>query len=247
MKNFKNILLLALVGVMVGMGVFASTKTTHQANCATNQFKKTFQYSSTERDFSVSLLYSTYTELHGDVEITMTAETNKETLKKFEKYCKKKIDAASIGEVFYVTTTATNPVDQEELNGQYTFKVKLKKFYKNKDLAVIPFNDYRSPQSLKAVTVENDGSISFIGNKNAYAYAIVYNGAYKDLILIGILLLTVLIICVLVKIYCLRKDNPIYKEKKKQKAIKTKKEIHKENRKLAQELKRERDKIKRKK
>ena len=79
-----------------------------------------------------------------------------------------------------------------------------------------------------------------------YAFAIVYNGAYKDIILIGIIMLTFLILCIIIKVVCVRKDNPYVKEKKTQKAIQKKKAEHKKNKKLAQNLKREKERLKEK-
>ena len=89
-----------------------------------------------------------------------------------------------------------------------------------------------------------NGIISFSGTEKHYAYAIVYNGVYKDLILIGVILVILLVICVLVKIYTVRKDNPIYLEKKKDKATKQAKEAHKQNKKVQQALKRQKEKEK---
>ena len=173
-------------------------------------------------------------------------ETNKETLKKFEKYTRKKVDSGDVGEVIYITTTYSNELDKEQVSPTYLIKIKLPKFYAKKELAVIPFTDYRSPQKLRSVKVDKDGCITFAGYSNMYAFAIVYNGAYKDIILIGIIMLTFLILCIIIKVVCVRKDNPYVKEKKTQKAIQKKKAEHKKNKKLAQNLKREKERLKEK-
>ena len=208
------------------------------------RFYGTYNFNDPTREVNVTLEYSSLGVLEGEVEAEIHTENNEETLKKFEKYVRKKIDSADVGEVIYVTMTPTNAADAESLQGDYKFTVKLPKFYKNKDLAVMPFTDYRSPQNVKSVTKHSDGSISFEGTHSAYAYVICYNGVYKQIICIAIIMVIVLAICILVKIYCLRKDNPEFKEKKKEKAIAKKKAPNKQNKKLAQALKRERDKLK---
>jgi len=250
-KKIVSILCLAvLVSVSVALGFITPTQNKAFAEEPTPpelpKFEKTFSATDETNGLAVSLEYSTVTGVAGTVDFEITFEHNEEALEKFQKYAKKDIDAASVGEVFYVKAIPSDPEDKNLVNGKYTFKIKLPKFYHNKDVAVIPFNDYRTTQTVKAVTVDEDGYIKFYGNQNAYAYAIVYNGVYKQIILIGVIMLVLLIICVTVKIYCLRKDNPEYQEKKKQKAIQQKKEQHKVNRKLAQELKREKEKLSRK-
>ena len=210
------------------------------------QLEKHFSMTDNERNYEVKLKYRTYTETTGDMEITMTAEHDTEKFKTFEKYVKKQIDSADVGEVFYVTMTPSDPENTSLMNASMEFRVKLPKFYKNKDIAVVPFKDYRTTNRVVAVKVEDDGFVKFYGNTSVYAYAIVYNGIYKDIILIGVILFSLLIICVLVKIYCLRKDDPIYKERKKEKAIAKKKEQHKQNKRIAQELKREKERLSKK-
>jgi len=209
-------------------------------------FEKTFTMVDTEREVEVTLDYKTLVGVEGTIDFEITPEHNEETLEVFKKYVKKAIDSADVGEVFYVSANPSDPDSKELINGRYNFKIKLPKFYHNKDVAVIPFTDYRTTQRVKSTTVDDDGYITFTGNAQAYAYAIVYNGVYKQIILIGVIMLVILVICVLVKVYCLRKDNPQYKEKKKQKAIEQKKEQHKVNKRLAQELKREKEKLKKK-
>lgn len=230
------------------MVFFIGLSARSQASAETTQllppYQREYTYKSEARELEVSLKYTYLSGFYGEMMVEMKAETDEATLKKFEKYCKKSIDSASIGEVIFVTRTYSDPQDANK-SGIQSFTIKLPKFYKNKDVAVIPFEDYRSPQKVKECTVDEDGCINFIGNNNAYAYAIIYNGVYKDIILIGIILLVVLIICVLVNIICLRKDNPYYKEKKVQKAINKKKAEHKKNKRLAQQLKREKEKMKR--
>ena len=236
-----------MFSVLACMAGFISPKQTVYAEEETlPPYNKTYTYKAPSRGFEVTLEYSSVVGLHGDMVATFSEETNEETLKKFETYCKKKIDAASIGEVFYVDYELTSAEDNDKLRGQLKYTVKLPKFYHNKEVAVIPFLDYRSPQTLQPATVDDNGCITFFGNNSSYAYAIVYNGVYKQIILIVIILVVVLVLCVLIKIYCLRKDNPEIKERKKQKAIEKKKAEHKQNKRLAQELKREKERLKRK-
>ena len=238
----------ALAGLMVIFGGLAGATSTAHADEGDekNYFKNSYHFIDSEKGVEVNLDYESSAKIYGEVNIEMGLETNQENLDRYETYARKKIDSADIGEVILVSITPTNSSDETHLNGFFTFKVDLPKFYDKKELAVIPFNDARTAQAVKQVTVNNDGTISFSGNVSATAYVIVYNGAYKDVIAIVILLLIVLIICVTVKILCLRKDNPAYLEKKKNKAIKKKKQQHKQNKKLAQELKREREKLRHK-
>ena len=248
MKKFKKILVFALVGLMVILNGLAGVPTKAHAEEETPRahFKKSYQFIDNEKGVEVNLDYEAAADLAGEVDVQISLETNQENIDRYEKYARKKIDSADIGEIILVSMTPTNQEDAQRLNGLLKFKAKLPKFYKNKELAVIPFSDERTAQAPKQVTVHDDGTITFSGNITATAYVIVYNGAYKDVIAIVILLLLVLIICVTVKILCLRKDNPAYLEKKKNKAIKKKKQQHKQNKKLAQELKRERERMKQK-
>lgn len=239
---------------MVGVSVLAGyksigTNTVLAEEPAPEKIKleKNFYMTDDEKNVEVSLSYTTFIETSGDITIEMTPEHDEEKLEKFQKYVKKQIDSADVGEVFYVNMIPSDENNTQLTNGVMTFKVKLPRFYNkfrgSTDLAVIPFEDYRTAQRVKAVRWEEDGSITFTGNTSSYAYAIVYNGVYKQIILIVIILLVILGICVWIKIICLRKDNPEYLEKKKQKAIQQKKEQHKVNKRLAQELKREKEKI----
>ena len=211
------------------------------------KLEKEFSMTDEERNVYVSLSYTTYLETAGDITIEMTPEHDEQKLETFQKYVKKELDSADVGDVFYVNMIPSDEENNDLTNGVMTFNVKLPKFYnkfKNSDnIAVVPFQDYRTPHRIKKVEWEDDGSITFVGNTSAYAYAIVYNGVYKQVIIIVLILLTLLGICVWVKIICLRKDNPEYKEKKKQQAIEKKKEQHKTNKRLAQELKREKEKL----
>lgn len=244
LKKFFIILLMMLMvtGIVVSPVLVSSAE---EEEPKPVPYNNTYEFNLPERELSAEITYKAPSGITGDVDISMSAETNKETLKKFEKYTRKKVDAGDVGEVIYVTTTYSVPEDEQNVNPTYSIKVKVPKFYHKKELAVIAFSDYRSPQkSITPVKADKDGYITFTGNKNAYAYALIYNGAYKDIILIVILLLTMLIICVLVKILCVRRDNPYYQDKKKQKAIAKKKAEHKKNKHLAQELKREKERLK---
>lgn len=247
MKKFKLFLSFMLFALLAGAAVLSPTSTFIASAEGTQDYRppynKKFTVASAERECEVTLDYQYVAGLVGEFYAEISIETNEDTLKQFEKYCKKKIDAASIGEVFYVTKGVTNEEDKNRIYGTYSYKVKLPKFYHNKDVAVIPFNDYRSPQTVKSVTVNDEGYISFLGSSAAYAYAVVYNGVYKDIILIGIILLAILIICVVIKILCLRRDNPYIQDKKKEKAIAKKKAEHKNNKKIAKELKRQKEKL----
>lgn len=255
MKNFKKITSILCLCVLVAIATMIGFMSPSQQKAQAQQpdqttseplpiFEKTVSMVDSEREVEVTLEYKTLVGVEGTIDFEITPEHDEETLEVFKKYVKKSIDSADVGEVFYVTANPSNPDDYDLTNGKYNFKVKLPKFYHNKDVAVIPFADYRTTQRVKSATVDDDGYITFVGNSNAYAYAIVYNGVYKQIILIGIIMLVVLIICVSVKVYCVRKDNPIYKEKKKNKAIQKKKEQHKVNKRIAQELKREKEKLK---
>lgn len=238
----------ALAGLMVFLSGLAGVTATAQAEEDDGKqfFKNSYHFADSEKGVEVNLNYESSAKIYGEVNIEIQLETNQENLDRYQTYARKKIDSADIGEVILVSVTPTNPADETHLNGFFTFKVDLPKFYDKKELAVIPFTDARTAQSVKQITVHDDGTISFAGNITATAYVIVYNGAYKDVIAVIILLLVVLIICVTVKILCLRKDNPAYLEKKKDKAVKKKKLQHKQNKKLAQELKREREKLRQK-
>lgn len=249
MKTFKKIISIICLSILVAGSVFAgSISSNNFANAEESQpqitqLEKTFSMKDDVSGMDVELTYSTILLTEGDIDIVMSAEHDEEKLETFQKYVKKSIDSASVGEVFYVTMTPSDPTNNKLVNGTMKFKIKLPKFYKNKELAIIPFQDYRTAQRVKSAEMDDEGYITFYGNTTAYAYAIVYNGIYKHIILIAIIMVVVLTICILVKIYCLRKDNPEYKEKKKQKAIQEKKEQHKQNRRLAQELKREKEKL----
>lgn len=251
MEKLKKIFSLTFLGIIVAVSVLIGFVSPQSNSVFAEEPEKTrleknFSMTDEERNYVVNLRYKTYSETSGDIEITMTPEHDEEKLKTFQKYVKKSIDSADVGEVFYVTLTPSDPDNTTIMNASMEFNVKLPKFYKNKEIAVIPFNDYRTTQRVVAVTVQDDGFVRFYGSTKAYAYAIVYNGIYKDIILIGIILFSVLIICVLVKVYCLRKDNPVYIEKRKEKATAKKKEQHKQNKRLAQELKREKEKLSKK-
>ena len=254
MTNFKKITSLLYMGILVACAVIVGfiSPPQLQAHAETDPneelpiFQKKFTMIDSEHKVEVTLDYKTFVGVNGTVEFEMAPEHDEQKLETFGKYVKKAIDTADVGEVFYVTANASDPDDYNLINGSYSFKIKLPKFYHNKEVAVIPFSDYRTTQRVKQAEVDDEGYIKFTGNSNAYAYAIVYNGVYKQIILIGIIMLSLLIICVLVKIYCLRKDNPYHKEKKAEKAIEKKKEKHKINRRLAQELKREKEKLKKK-
>lgn len=255
MKNFKKIISLLTFGVMVAVSVLIGFVSTEKFTASAEEppepeiikLEKQFSMTDEERGVEVMLTYTTFVETAGDITIEMTPEHNEETLEKFEKYVKKSIDSADVGEVFYVNMIPSDPENASLSNGSMTFKVKLPKFYKKfrkaDNIAVMPFKDYRTTQRVKAVKIDDEGYITFTGNTSAYAYAIIYNGVYKQVILIVAILLAVLGICVWIKIICLRRDNPEYKEKKKQKAIQQKKEQHKVNKRLAQELKREKERI----
>ena len=251
MKKCKKVFSLLFLGVVVAVSVligFAPSQNNivFADEQPKTKLEKNFEMTDTEKDYVVKLKYSTLLETDGDINITMEPEHDEEKLEVFQKYVKKSIDSASVGEVFYVTLEPTGSDNSVLLHGNMEFKVQLPKFYRNKELAVIPFKDYRTTQRVIAVTIDDDGIMTFYGNTTAYAYAIVYNGIYKQIILIIAILLAVLGICVTVKIYCLRKDNPEYIEKKKQKATEKKKEQHKLNKRMAQELKREKEKLSKK-
>lgn len=244
MKILKNIIVgLALVMFAGFLGAPMLASAPAQAE-EVNKFKTTISCKSEVRQTEVTLNYTSRGELLGEPTIVVSIEENEETLKKMEKFAKKKVDASSIGEVVYISTTSSNPEDERNLNGEYKITIKLPKFYHNKEIALIPFSDERTPQNLRNIAENEDGSFTFYGSTSIYAYAIVYNGMYRHIILIVIILLVLLVLCVTIKILCLRKDNPELKEKKKQKAIEQKKNEHKQNRKLAQELKREKEKLK---
>jgi len=233
-----------LISVTALFAGLAGGTTSLSAQASDTTYKNSYSFHDAERDVGIDLNFQSIATIQGDVNITLAVEHNDETLKNFQKYARKKIDSAAIGEVIYVSISATNEEDAENLSGTYKFTVSLPKSYNKKELAVIPFTDYRSPQNIRTITKNDDGTYSFIGDKNSYAYAIVYNGAYKQVIWIIIIMIIVLIVCVLVKIYCLRRDNPEIQERKKQKAVAKKKQQHKKNKKIAQELKREREKLK---
>lgn len=221
----------------------------------TNQeyYTGSFSQAFTEEDLIGLTISVEYTEkgtaIIGDkpINVSFKVEQNEETIKKYHKYVKKKIDSADIGILFYPETTFDGQTTNLP-NANYKYKVTLPKNLRNKELAVIPFTNYRTTATTQAVTInKSDGSITFNGSENIHAFAIVYNGVYKDLILIGIILLTLLIVCVTVKIYAVRKDNPAVLDKKNEKGKKQAKEAHKQNRKLAQALKRQKEKEKQEK
>lgn len=255
-KIFCYILLIILVGGATCIGflpqncltTFAegeeSGKTTPEI---LPPYENSYSVESSARKVTVNLKVNITLGLHGDLTADLAIEENKDTLKQFQKYVKKQIDSADIGELFYATLTPTSTEDKTPISARQQYKVYLPKSYKHKDVAVIPFTDYRTTQRVISATIDKtDCSITFFGNNSAYAYAIVYNGVYKQIIWIAIIMVAVLTICILVKIYCLRKDDPYYKDKKAQKEIAKKKAKHKENRKLAQELKREKEKLNKK-
>ena len=245
------------VSVLVGfMSTQSNTAFAETPQWEKSKLERNFSMTDSEKGVEILLSYTTYIETPGDITIEMAPEHDEQTLENFQKYVKKEIDSASVGEVFYVNMIPTDEENTDLTNGSMNFRVKLPKFY-NKfytkrdmergatidNIAVIPFKDYRTPQRVKAVKIDKEGYITFSGNTSAYAYAIVYNGVYKQIIVIVLILLTVLGICIWVKLICLRKDDPEYKEKKKQKAIQEKKEQHKINKRLAQELKREKERL----
>lgn len=249
MKKFFAFLFICIMGILsclpAGANVInlaLATSSSSSEELYTGTFSQTFA----EDNIKIDL---TYTELglpkilDKEVTIELTQEKDEETLKKFHKYVKKKIDSADIGFVFYCTTTFDGQTENLP-NATYNFVVTIPKNLRNKELAVIPFKDYRTTTTTIPVVPDANGIISFSGTEKHYAYAIVYNGVYKDLILIGVILVILLVICVLVKIYTVRKDNPIYLEKKKDKATKQAKEAHKQNKKLQQALKRQKEKEK---
>lgn len=252
MEKFKKFISYFFVSLMVAMVLIPlalphtayAEEPEQQPEPETKTINKTINFEEPTKEYSISLNYKGSGLYSDDVNISISSEQNEEILKKFEKYAKKKVDAGDIGEVFYVTTEYQDEKDKNNLSSSYKFTIKLPKFYHNKELAIIPFTDQRTTQSVKPVTVDESGSISFNGNRTAYAYVLVYNGVYKDIILIVLILIVVLVICVSVKVICLRKDNPYYQEKKRDKAIAKKKAQHKQNKKLAQALKREKEKIK---
>lgn len=233
-------LLVALFSFIFG----CSPRETNYASAAqyNAQFSATFEDPSVDIECS----YVTSEELVGDINVTFAIEKGEENLKRFGKYVKKSIDSADIGVLFY-QQTEYSATDKRIPRASYSYKIKIPKNLRNKDVAVIPFSDERTTSGIKAVTVDKDGYISFKGGAEIYAYAIVYNAVYKDLILIGLLLLVILIICVLVKVYCVRKDNPYVQEKKREKAIQKAKEAHKQNRALAKATKRQKEEMKKKK
>lgn len=255
MSKFKKFLVFGMMFIMVAFAVlsgvtsesaFATEGEDETTTTPLPPYHKVYTYTDETVGIEVVLEYTSNVALEGDVEISISRETDEVKLKKYRKYSKKKIDSAEIGEVILVNISATNEADAEKLNGQFKYTIKLPKSYKKKELAVIPFNDQRTPQSLKNVTLNEENKITFSGSQSATAYAIVYNGAYIQVFWIIVVLLVVLIVCVTVKVICLRRDNPEYAEKKKQKAIAKKKAEHKQNKRMAKELKRERDKLKHK-
>lgn len=243
-KKFISYTLLFLFVFCLGFGVKANCVQTSFA-AATPTLNKQFEQSFSEPQTLITCTYTTYAELNGTIDLTFSLEKDEEKLEKFHKVCRKQIDSADIGFVFYQETTYS--ADSKLPIGEYRYKVKLPDNLAKKDLAVIPFSDYRTAKKLLAVEATEDGYISFRTSEDTYAVAIVYNGVYKDLILIGIILLVVLTICVLVKVYCVRKDNPYIQDKKKEKAIKKAKEAHHQNRILAKAAKRQKEEIRKQK
>lgn len=206
-----------------------------------NLYKEHFEQSFSEPSVHIVCNYETHAEIIGTIDLTFAIEQDEETLERFHKYCKKKIDAADVGFVFYPNTTYSE--DTKLPSANYNYKVKLPKNLQNKEIAVMPFTDYRTTGTPIPVKVSEDGYISFKTYESAYAVAIVYNGVYKDLLLIGALLIVLLVICVLIKIYCVRRDNPYIQDKKKEKAILKAKEAHHQNRILQKAAKRQKEEI----
>lgn len=243
----KKFIVFALLGLMIiSYGLLCKPTPTHAEEPEIVPYEKSYQFADEEKGVEINLDYKTTALIKGEISVEFELEKDEKDLERYKKYAQTKINSAEIGEVFYAKLSSTDPDDEKKLGGMFKYTVKLPKFYKNKELAVITFSDERTAKSIKEVTVAEDGTISFTGSSSVYAYAIVYNGAYKQVFWVIVVLIVVLAICVTVKVLCLRKDNPEIKERKKQKAINKKKQMHKQNKKLAQELKREREKLKHK-
>ena len=143
MKKFKSILSLILLTLLVGGftlgGSLIPNKTFAESSNLT-PYHNTYTYSAPTRGYDVTLEFTSVVGLEGDVVVSFQEEANEETLKKFEKYCKKKLDAGDIGEVFYVSYSLTNEeADKKNFNGQLKYTVKLPKFYKNKEILIFCF------------------------------------------------------------------------------------------------------------
>jgi len=240
------ILLTAFFSCLPNNANLLSTASTKAAE-PNNLFTATYEQNFAEENINIKVVYTekTAADFNGEAVVNLTLEKDEEKLKTFQKYVKKQVDSADVAFVFYPTTTVTNWNGENLPSATYTYTVTLPKNLRKKDVAVIPFKDYRTTnRSIPTNVSKESGAITFSGGETIYAYAVVYNGVYKDLILIGVILVIVLAICVCVKIYTVRKDNPMVLDKKKEKAIKKAKEAHKQNKKLAQALKRQKEKEK---
>lgn len=245
MKKYISLFLLSLF--VVGLCLAPSIQKTNTTLCSADElFHDVYDYEFAEDNIKISVDYTEKFVAHGkDINVNVTLEKNEENLKKFQKYVKKRVDSADVGFVFYPITEVDGKVETKDLPAaNYKYTITLPKKLKNKDLAIIAFTDYRTTRRPIPVEVTKEGTITFSGSEGVYAYAVVYNGIYKDLILIGCIMLLVLLICVAVKIYAVRKDNPAVLEKKEEKAKKQSKDAHKANKKLAQALKRQKEKEK---
>ena len=130
MEKLKKISVIGLFVLMLTISILGSlprqntTAFAEEESSEPTKLDKVFKFSEEpERDFSVSLNYSIQSP-SGDVNITMGLEKDEETLKRFQKYVKKEIDSADVGEVLYVYKEYTVEDDSENYS-TYKFTKKL--------------------------------------------------------------------------------------------------------------------------